>query len=172
MSVRQVSRNRAMKQGHTGGVNDERDDLRQMIEALTEQVKSGDADIAELVARADASEARADKTEARADQADARADIGEVRLERIEAAELIDREMIAELQADGELSREHAKQLQQALRSSRVIGAAIGILMASRNLTEDQAFAVLAKASQDSNQRLRDIARTIVRGSTGDDPTR
>ena len=93
-------------------------------------------------------------------------------VDKIEAAELVDREMIAEIQADGELSREHAKEMEQALRSSRVIGAAIGILMASRSLNEDQAFAVLAKASQDSNRKLRDIAQLLVRGTPGEELSR
>ncbi|HEY3529512.1 MAG TPA: ANTAR domain-containing protein [Nocardioides sp.] len=156
-------------------------ELWQLIETLTDQVKSGQADIAALVTRADRSDARADASEvradlaearaeiaeARADQADIRADIGEIRMDKIEAAELVDREMIAELQADGELSREHAREMEQALRSSRVIGAAIGVLMVSRDLNEDQAFAVLAKASQDSNRKLRDVAQLLVRGTPG-----
>lgn len=154
---------------HTDWVEDDRRDLWQLIESLTEQVKTAQADMAALVTRADVSEARADQAEARADQADIRADIGDVRVDKIEAAERVDREMIAELQADGELSREHAKQLEQALRSSRVIGAAVGMLMASRNLSEDQAFAVLTKASQDSNQKLRHIAQLLVRGTSADD---
>ncbi|WP_432478057.1 ANTAR domain-containing protein [Nocardioides sp. GXQ0305] len=164
-----------------------------LIEALTDDVKRGRADIAALVSRADASdaradasearadraegradeaEARADKAEARADQADLRADIGDIRVDKIAAAELVDRELIAELQADGEVSRKHLRELERALRSSRVIGVAIGMLMASRDLDEDQAFAVLATASHDSGQRLRDIAELLVRGTPGDEPSR
>lgn len=157
-------------------------ELWQLIGTLTEQVKSGQADIATLAGRADASDARAaasevradaaedraDKAEFRADRADTRADINDLRVDKIAAAEVVDREMIAELQADGELSRQHAHEMQQALRSSRVIGAAIGMLMAGRNLDEDQAFAVLAKASKDSNRKLRDVAQLLVRGTPGD----
>lgn len=160
-------------------------ELWQLMETLTEQVKSGQADIATLVgradatdaradaseARADAAEARADKAESRADQADIRADINDLRVDKIAAAELVDREMIAELQADGELSRQHAEEMQQALRSSRVIGAAIGMLMAGRDLDEDQAFAVLAKASKDSNRKLRHVAQLLVRGTPGEEPS-
>jgi len=154
-------------------------ELWQLIEALSGEVKRGRADIAALVRRADASDARADASqeradhaEARADQADLRADIGDFRVDKIAAAELIDRELIAELQTDVDLTREHLGELEQALRSSRVIGAAIGMLMATRNLDEEQAFAVLAKASQDSDQRLRDVAELLVRGPSGEDPTR
>ena len=146
-------------------------ELWQLIESLTEQVKSGQADIARLVSRADAAEARADKAESRADQADTRADINDLRVDKIAAAELVDRQMIAELQADGELSRQHAREMEQALRSSRVIGAAIGMLMAGRNINEDQAFAVLAKASKDSNRKLRDVAQLLVRGTRGEEPS-
>jgi AmiR/NasT family two-component response regulator len=42
------------------------------------------------------------------------------------------------------------------------------MLMVSRNLTQDQAFDVLKKASQNSNQRLRDIARLMVEGDEAD----
>jgi len=59
---------------------------------------------------------------------------------------------------------ERADQLQEGLASNREIGAAIGILMASRNLTQEQAFAVLSQASQRLNRKLRDIAAGIVRG--------
>jgi ANTAR domain len=150
-------------------------ELWQLIETLIDQVKSGQADIATLLSRADESDARADASDARAHRADARADraeiladLGSARVDKIEAAERVDREMIAELQADGELSREHAKEMEQALRSSRVIGAAIGMLMAGRSLHEDQAFAILAKASQDSNRKLRDVAQSLVDGTPGE----
>jgi len=163
-------------------------ELWQLIESLSAEVKRGQADIAALERRADASDVRADasqaradeaevradkadvradKAEARADRADLRADLGDLRVDKIAAAEFIDRELIAELQTEGELTREHLRELEQALRSSRVIGAAIGMLMATRNLDEDQAFAVLAKASHDADQRLRDVAELLVRSPLG-----
>jgi hypothetical protein len=138
-----------------------------LIENLTEQVKANRLDLNALMARADASDVRADVAEARADAAEARADAAQGRADTMEARALIDREMLAELQADGELSREHAAEMEQALRSSRTIGAAIGMIMVSRELTEEQAFAVLAKASQDSNRKLRDIAALVIEGSSG-----
>jgi transcriptional regulator with GAF, ATPase, and Fis domain len=57
-----------------------------------------------------------------------------------------------------------ADQLQAGLQSNREIGAAIGILMATHKLSSDEAFAVLAQASQRLNRKLRDIAAGIVRG--------
>ena len=50
-----------------------------------------------------------------------------------------------------------------ALQGSRDIGMAIGITMNASNLTSDQAFEVLSRASQDTNRKLRDIATELVR---------
>src|SRR4051794_25742801 len=82
--------------------------------------------------RADVSEARADKAELRADDSQERENDHVARLDAFEERLDVDEAMIADLQADGLLSQEHAQQLEQALRSSRLIGAAMGIIMASR----------------------------------------
>lgn len=61
------------------------------------------------------------------------------------------------------------EQLSQAMQSRAVIEQAKGILMArSPQLTADEAFDVLRKASQRENVKLRDIAHRIVdrRGDT------
>lgn len=60
-----------------------------------------------------------------------------------------------------------ADQLQAGLESSREIGAAVGILMATHKLSSDDAFALLSQASQRLNRKLRDIAAGIVRGEGG-----
>lgn len=52
--------------------------------------------------------------------------------------------------------------LRAALNTSRRIGAAIGILMARQRITSDQAFAQLAKVSQNLNRKLRDIAQEVT----------
>ncbi|MFE5398303.1 GAF and ANTAR domain-containing protein [Streptomyces sp. NPDC056568] len=57
-------------------------------------------------------------------------------------------------------ARTHA-QMQEAIGSRHTIGEAMGILMGSRRLTEDQAFAVLRRYSQDHNVKLRDVARQV-----------
>ena len=75
---------------------------------------------------------------------------------------MIDRELIAALQADGVLHQEHVAELQAALTSSRTIGAALGILMSSRNLTQEEALVVLKETSQRTNTKLRDLAQTLV----------
>jgi len=46
--------------------------------------------------------------------------------------------------------------------SRAVIEQAKGIIMADRRCTADEAFAILAKVSQDSNRKLRDVAAALV----------
>ncbi|MFB8749104.1 GAF and ANTAR domain-containing protein [Streptomyces parvulus] len=53
-------------------------------------------------------------------------------------------------------------QLEQAIATRHVIGEAMGILMGSRGLTEDQAFGVLRRYSQENNVKLREVARQIT----------
>ena len=52
--------------------------------------------------------------------------------------------------------------LETALTSNRRIGAAIGVLMASRRVTSQEAFALLRRASNESNRKLRDVADQVV----------
>jgi transcriptional regulator with GAF, ATPase, and Fis domain len=62
-------------------------------------------------------------------------------------------------------ARTHA-QLQSALATRHTIGEAMGILMGSHHLTEEQAFDVLRRYSQKHNVKLREVARRICeRGS-------
>ncbi len=58
--------------------------------------------------------------------------------------------------------------LNDALVTRKVIGQALGIVMERYDLTEDEAFAFLTRASNHGNIKLRDIARRIVedRGSS------
>ena len=94
---------------------------------------------------------------------DARSDAADDRMNRMQAASNLDREMIVELQAAGVVSQQHAAQMEEALRSSRTIGSAIAIIMASRQVSDDAAFAILKGASQNSNRKLRDLAEDLVR---------
>jgi ANTAR domain-containing protein len=130
-------------------MRDEQDpgvDLQEQIADLLDQVEANRAAIDSLSTRTDAVENRADKIEAQVD---------------------VDRAMIAELQADGVLSQEHAEHLEQALRTSRTIGAAIGMIVASRQVSPDEAFGILKQASQHSNRKLRDIAAELVEQAEG-----
>jgi GAF domain-containing protein len=66
--------------------------------------------------------------------------------------------------------RQHAH-LQQAALSRDVIGQAKGILMGTRHLTADQAFAQLQAASQHSNVKVRQVAENLCRtGELGGPP--
>lgn len=51
--------------------------------------------------------------------------------------------------------------LTTALASSRQIGTAIGILMARHQVTSEQAFTLLSRASQHLNRKLRDVASDV-----------
>ena len=58
--------------------------------------------------------------------------------------------------------------LNEALRSRKVIGQALGILMERYQMDEDRAFAFLVRASSHSNIKLRDIAQELVDQRNGE----
>jgi GAF domain-containing protein len=58
-----------------------------------------------------------------------------------------------------------ATQMAEAMASRAVIEQAKGIVIAQQHISADQAFEVMAKASQVSNRKLRDIAQAIVDGA-------
>jgi anti-anti-sigma factor len=60
------------------------------------------------------------------------------------------------------LAVEQSAQLQQAMRSRAVIEQAKGVLVARLRCTPEEAFAHLAKRSQDTNRKLRDLAVEVV----------
>jgi AmiR/NasT family two-component response regulator len=77
-----------------------------------------------------------------------------------------DAELLGEnsrLRADLAAATELAENLRLAQFSNRRIGAAIGILMASRKITEEQAFDLLRQASQHTHLKLRDLAEEVIR---------
>jgi hypothetical protein len=90
----------------------------------------------------------------------------ERRADDLEVQAGIDRELIIDLQADGLVHAEQTANLEQALKSSRTIGAAIGLLMGSRNLDEDRAFAVLKQVSRNSNRKMRELAAELVQNAS------
>lgn len=59
-------------------------------------------------------------------------------------------------------AREQAAQLEQALVNSRRIGMAMGVLMATHKITQDQAFTLLRIVSQNTNRKLADIATDVL----------
>jgi GAF domain-containing protein len=62
--------------------------------------------------------------------------------------------------------RARTSNLQTALESSRHIGAAIGVLMATLKVTEEQAFDLLRHTSQTTHRKLRDVAERVVETGT------
>lgn len=59
-------------------------------------------------------------------------------------------------------------QLQTAISTRTEIGEALGIIMERYKVTDEQAFQVLKKSSQQRNVKLREIARTVT--DTGEIP--
>ncbi len=52
--------------------------------------------------------------------------------------------------------------LRTAMASRTLIGQAQGILMERLRITADEAFAILSRHSQDTNTRVREVARQLV----------
>ena len=65
-------------------------------------------------------------------------------------------------------ARETIENLHVALNTCRQIGIAMGILMATTKVTEDDAFAILVKVSQRAGRKLRDIAAVVAETGTFD----
>jgi GAF domain-containing protein len=55
-----------------------------------------------------------------------------------------------------------ARQMRQAMESRAVIEQAKGIIMSQRRCGPDEAFAILSRASQTANRKLRDVAAAVV----------
>jgi GAF domain-containing protein len=60
-----------------------------------------------------------------------------------------------------------ARQMEAAMASRAVIEQAKGMIIAHRRCSGDEAFQILARASQRSNRKLRDVAAEIVGSATG-----
>ncbi|WP_185749116.1 ANTAR domain-containing protein [Humibacillus xanthopallidus] len=58
--------------------------------------------------------------------------------------------------------RRERDHLRVALMTNRVIAAAVGILMALRQLTYDEAYALLLDCSQTRNRKLREVAADVL----------
>ncbi|QLQ39068.1 GAF and ANTAR domain-containing protein [Micromonospora robiginosa] len=55
-----------------------------------------------------------------------------------------------------------AQQMQEAMQSRAVIEQAKGIIMGQRRCSAEEAFTILARVSQDSNRKLREVAESLV----------
>lgn len=58
--------------------------------------------------------------------------------------------------------RESAESLRQGLSSNREIGKAVGLMMAFHKVSDDEAFNILKKASQDMNIKVAEVAREVI----------
>ena len=75
---------------------------------------------------------------------------------------------LASLALQHAVEKRRGDNLLVALESSRQIGMAMGILMASKLITAEEAFEQLRKASQHLHRRVRDIAEEVMQ--TGELP--
>lgn len=64
--------------------------------------------------------------------------------------------------ADVEYHRHRVANLTRALESNRTIGAAIGVLMVTRQLTYQQGFDLLSATSQRRNRKIADLAAAVL----------
>ncbi|MDT4913351.1 MAG: hypothetical protein QOC66_2479 [Pseudonocardiales bacterium] len=62
--------------------------------------------------------------------------------------------------------RDKVGNLERALATSRQIGMAMGILMATHKVTEEQAFGLLRIASQSTHRKVADLAAGVVESGT------
>lgn len=84
---------------------------------------------------------------------------------RLAADRLAHAKLFAEQAALVMAHTQRESDLRQALRTSRTIGNAIGIVMERFDLDDEEAFAYLCRLSQRTNVKLRDIAARLVRQS-------
>ena len=61
-----------------------------------------------------------------------------------------------------EALRDEIGQLQEAVKSQRDIGMAIGLLSARYGCSTEQAWRTILRVSQDSNIKVRNVARVLV----------
>ena len=61
------------------------------------------------------------------------------------------------------VKQQHAEDLQDAMQTRTVIDLASGIIMGQNRCTQEEAFQILKKASSTRNQKLRDVAESLVK---------
>jgi GAF domain-containing protein len=61
-----------------------------------------------------------------------------------------------------EKDQQHIKNLEQGMVTRQMIGQAVGIIMAARHVSADEAFEQMKRISQSTNVKLRDIAEDLV----------
>lgn len=63
--------------------------------------------------------------------------------------------------------QQHAEDLSEAMSSRTAIDLACGIIMGQNRCSQEEAFEILKKASNGRNQKLRDIAESLIKAVTG-----
>jgi hypothetical protein len=66
--------------------------------------------------------------------------------------------------------QQHAEDLREAMSSRTAIDLACGIIMGQNRCSQDEAFEILKKASNGRNQKLRDVAESLIKSVTGAAP--
>ena len=87
-------------------------------------------------------------------------------IDDLQADGLLERTLLEALQQHSASQTELNEQLRRALLTSRTIGVAIGIVMAKQSVTQEAAFDMLRKLSNDTNRKLRDVAEHVVATGT------
>lgn len=64
-------------------------------------------------------------------------------------------------------ARQEAEDLKQAMTSRTVINLAVGVIMGQQRCSQDEAFAILARAASNRNRKLRVVAQELVMQVTG-----
>lgn len=63
---------------------------------------------------------------------------------------------------DAAAKNEQAETLRRGLESNREIGTAVGVLMATHRITQDEAFETLRRASTEMNMKLAEVAHRVI----------
>lgn len=116
----------------------------------------------ELIKRILQLEEQGERDEARISELEAETAADRLDISALQVQGDIDQQLIAELEAQAVIDRNEIANLEIALSTARRIGAALGIIMTSYKVTEEQAFATLRIASQHTNRKLRDVAEDVV----------
>ncbi|OOP62532.1 histidine kinase [Arthrobacter sp. SRS-W-1-2016] len=66
--------------------------------------------------------------------------------------------------------QQRAEDLEQAMRSRTAIDLATGVIMGQNKCSQEEAFRILTKASNGRNQKLRDVAESLLQSLTNETP--
>lgn len=138
------------------------DELRRRVEEMSAQLALVRVDVDVLLENSGRAGLRLDASEAEAGRSRGEAAADRDRIQVLEDRAALDRELLEEIRREGVLLEGENRSLHEALQTARAIGAAVGIVMALRGVTEVEAFGVLRVASQSQNRTLRVLAEEIV----------